>query len=161
MLERGQHNIRQNRRVSNSVARAICDATLFTDEALRHWAQEQEQFAKSVPHEDRRHRDASKMLSYAGALLALLAQPAAPALLQRMEKRRHELLREFRLEWHELKPTTEPPMAVLEAKARRQAYADTRSDIVALVQQISALRGAISSPNKTRPIHYRPVKRIR
>ncbi len=136
--------------------------TVFTDDGIRQWAAEQEHYAMEIPGNDPRHSNAVVILAHATDILMRLACPASSELQQqRTETRRQEILSELRVEWHELKPTTEPPMTELNAKAQRQAYCETRADVMDLVQRIIALRKAAALPVERRRVRYRPVKRIR
>jgi len=159
MLERFRGKDCQNAATASTASHA-CEPTVFTDEGIKQWVEEQEHYAKRMSDDDPRHSGAVLVLACAADILMRLTRASAE-LQQRVEKRRQEILGELRLEWHERKPTTEPPLAVLNANAQRQAYCETRADVMALVQRIIALRKGVAQPNEKGRIHYRPVKRVR
>lgn len=144
-----------------AASHAAYEPAVFTDDGIREWAEVQERYAKAIPATNPRHGSAVLIRAYVENILARLAC-AAPALLQkRLERRHREILRQLRVEWHERKPTVEPPLALLETNARRQAYCEAREDVMMFVQRIIAIRRGVASPNDGRRIHYRPVKRVR
>lgn len=122
------------------------EPTVLTDDGLKQWAEEQERYAAAIPPGDPRHDNAVFIQVYAKEILAKLAQPMPAQLQRRMEARQREILRDLRDEWHQIKPTTEPPGREFNVKAERQAYREMRADIMRLVDRIIILRTVAEAP---------------
>ena len=147
-------------RAASSVSCMTSEPAVLTDEAIRQWAEAQQHHAEAIPHDDPRYNAAVAVLFHVRDILTRLASPASVELRQRIHKRRQEIFKKLCLEWHERKPTAEPPVAVLDANAQRQAYRELRADVMGLVQQVILLCSG-AAPDKPRVPHYRPVKRLR
>ena len=152
---------RLNAAAANTASHAVHEPMVLTDDGIRQWAEEQEQYAKGVADSDPRHGEAVLILCYVRNICTRLAHPAPDELRQRVDKRAQEILRELRAEWHDRKPSAEPPMDLLRANAQRQAYWEIRGEVMSLVQRIIALRRADPATNGAQRVHHRPVKRIR